>query len=132
MSAGAEVFRWRSRTCLLLGRCDGSPAVDLDALNTWFCLPGGALQHFPGHGEATRVLDIILNAMRQSQLSFVICRCKQELLSVPTPGRVGHWSGIILIDHEELTLVPVVFDKEVPVEAVLTFSNLCPGSGESK
>jgi hypothetical protein len=43
---------------------DTATAVDHDALDTWFCLPGGALQHLPGHGEPMRVIDIILNAMR--------------------------------------------------------------------
>jgi hypothetical protein len=45
--------------------------------------PGSAFQavplkNFPGHGEPTRVIDIVLNAMRRSRLTFVICRCKQE------------------------------------------------------
>ena len=32
---------------------DGSSVIvfDLDAHDTWPCLPVGALQHFPGHGE---------------------------------------------------------------------------------
>ena len=32
---------------------DGSSVIvfDLDAHETWLCLPVGALQHFPGHGE---------------------------------------------------------------------------------
>jgi hypothetical protein len=32
---------------------DGSSMIvfDLDAHETWLCLPVGALQHFPGHGE---------------------------------------------------------------------------------
>ena len=68
-----EAFRWGFRTCLLFRRGDGPPAVNLNALNTWFCLPGGALQKFPGHSEPMRVIDIILNAMRRSQLPAVIC-----------------------------------------------------------
>ena len=32
---------------------DGSSVIvfDLDAHKTWLCLPVGAFQHFPGHGE---------------------------------------------------------------------------------
>src|ERR1700733_948322 len=89
-SAGAEVFQWSSRTCLLFRRGDWSLAVDLDVLNTWVCLPGGSLQNFPGHSEPMRVVDIILNAMRRNQLTFVICRCKQERFSVPALGEIGN------------------------------------------